>query len=49
MATMSQKHHMKPKCVVRRVKLIALAKLASSICTLKVTVAREVVIQPIGG
>jgi len=46
---MSQKHQMKLKCVVRRVKLIALAKLASSICTLKVTVTREVVIQPIGG
>ena len=49
MATMSQKHQMKLKCVVRRVILIALAKLASSICTLKVTVTREVVIQPIGG
>ena len=46
---MSQKHQMKLKCVVRRVILIALAKLASSICTLKVTVTREVVIQPIGG
>ena len=40
---------MKLKCVVRRVILIAMAKLASSICTLKVTVAREVVMQPIGG
>ena len=40
---------MKLKCVVRRVILIAMAKLASSICTLKVTMVKEVVIQPMGG